>query len=63
MKKNYIAPCTETIRTISMQSLLEGSVTSSIFGIGYGGVDSEGSLDPASRRYRNELWDDEEDDF
>ena len=28
--------------------------------IGYGGVDEEGTKDPASRRYRNE-WEEEED--
>ena len=31
-------------------------------GVTYGGVDDEGTLDPASRRNRK-MWDDEEEDW
>lgn len=31
-------------------------------GIGYGGVDSNGTIDPASRR-RRDLWNDEEEEY
>ncbi|MBQ8711858.1 MAG: hypothetical protein IJ551_03410 [Prevotella sp.] len=60
MKKTYIAPHTETIINV-LQPLLEGSVTSP-YGIGWGGVDTNGTQVPGSR-HRNQLWDDDDDDF
>jgi len=30
--------------------------------IGYGGVDEEGELDPASRRHRRDVWEDSEEE-
>jgi len=31
-------------------------------GIDYGGVDEDGELDPASRRHRRDVWDDDEEE-
>ena len=31
-------------------------------GIDYGGVDEDGELDPASRRHRRDVWEDEEEE-
>ena len=59
MKKTYIQPSIEMA-----QSLLNGMICSSQDsiasdnGIGYGGVDEEGSLEPASRRLN--VWEEEE---
>lgn len=61
MKKYYIAPRMELVIT-RMQPLLEGSVTSP-FGLGWGGVDVDGSQEPGSRRYSNSLWDDDEEEW
>jgi len=68
MKKNYIAPNVE-ITEIELQQLLAGSpeVTGKVGGseaIGYGGIDENGTKDPAARRRRKDVWaDEEEDDF
>lgn len=51
MKKNYITPIVE-IHLLNSQEVLS-SVSDSISssnGVGYGGVDEEGELDPSSRR-------------
>jgi len=63
MKKNYIAPNVE-ITEIELQQLIAVSgVSSEGKGIGYGGVDEEGTKDPAARRRRRkDVWDDEEED-
>ena len=45
MKKNYISP-TQQVYTTSTDALLAGSVSSNN-GIEYGGVDTDGSLDPS----------------
>ena len=65
MKKNYIAPNTE-ITEIELQQLIANSpgVTAEEKGIGYGGVDEDGEMNPSSRRRRRrDVWDDEEEDF
>ena len=50
MKKIYIVPCMESMKLCGEQ-MLAGSVTSdNDYGIGYGGVDSDGSLDPAAKQ-------------
>ena len=56
MKKTYLAPVVEVMNT-EVEELLAGSVTSDK-GIGYGGVDTAGDMDPASRSVNS--WDDEE---
>ena len=58
MKKIYLGPTTQVV-TIDASLILAGSVgVTSTKGIQYGGVDENGSLDPASRR-RDNNWDDE----
>lgn len=57
MKKTYQEPTTQVV-TIDAGVILAGSVgVTSTKGIQYGGVDEDGSLDPASRR-RNDHWED-----
>ena len=57
MKKNYIAPIMSmddlTLGTIIAQS---GGVTASGQGLGYGGIDTEGTGEPSAKS-RNE-WED-----
>ena len=64
MKKNYIAPSVE-ITSVALQQMIAGSdgFKTNMDGLGgYGGVDTDGSKNPSSRR--RGLWDDdEEDDF
>lgn len=63
MKKNYIAPSIE-VANIEMQQMFAGSdgFTTNQEGLGgYGGVDTDGSKNPSSRR--RSIWDDEEEDF
>jgi len=59
MKKTYIEPFIEMDCMDSEQTLCASNdITSSgIEGISYGGVDEEGTLDPASRRHS--IWGDE----
>lgn len=47
MKSEYIKPEAEVLKLESWEELL-GSVSSD-YGIGYGSVDEEGAMDPASR--------------
>jgi len=49
MKKTYIEP-----------SICGSEGVTSDKGIDYGGVDEDGELDPASRRRRRDVWEDEE---
>lgn len=60
MKKQYIIPSMIEVKIGSMQ-MLSGSVKSNI-GIGYGGVDNNGTSDPASRSHKYNNWDDDEED-
>ena len=47
MKKTYMAPVTEMIDVEVKEQLL--TVSGGDTGIGYGGVDESGTLDPANR--------------
>lgn len=58
MKKQYISPSMYEEKLDSMQ-LLSGSVTSDN-GIGYGGVDGDGTKDPSSRRFEFGWGDEDE---
>lgn len=60
MKKTYLQPLAmvEEMETWSIICDSQGGVQSDN-GIGYGGVDVNGELDPASRQCRD-IWDDEE---
>ena len=65
MKKAYIEPSVmvANIRT-SMMICGSDGVTSGgdVKGINYGGVDEEGTKDPASRRH-NDVWADEDEEL
>lgn len=52
MKKTYIGPITEVIKLTAEEQIM---AVSSDKGIGYGGVDEEGTYDPASREL-DFLW-------
>ena len=60
MKKTYIEPSV-MVAYIGTTAMICGSqdITSDK-GIDYGGVDEDGELDPASRRRRRDVWEDEE---
>ncbi|MBQ9356842.1 MAG: hypothetical protein IJT98_06100 [Prevotella sp.] len=62
MKKNYIAPQT-TVVAVQSQALLinSKSIWSEEHGLGFGGTDTHGTMDPSSRHI-NDLWDDDDDD-
>ena len=60
MKKTYLQPSIE-MANMETEAMICGSVTSDK-GIGYGGVDEEGTKDPASRR-QFDVWADEEDTY
>lgn len=55
MKKTYMTPVTEMIDVEVKEQLL--TVSGGDTGIGYGGVDESGSLDPADRDDADDLWD------
>ena len=55
MKRQYITPTVMTVQAQAMQ-MLAASGVSSDKGIGYGGIDGEGTKDPAARR-RHNGWD------
>ena len=57
-KKTYIVPAIAEEAVLTDQLLADSGVSSDN-GIGYGGVDTEGSKDPSSRR---DAWDDLEDE-
>jgi hypothetical protein len=56
MKKTYLQP-SMAMDIMITESMICGSVTSDN-GIGYGGVDEDGIIDPASRRCHN-VWEEE----
>ena len=65
MKKTYMSPLCEEIKLNSHYTLLSGSGVSGGDGLvdaGYGGIDENGELDPASREFDefDEDFDDEE---
>lgn len=57
MKKVYMAPVTKMV-AVGTEMLLAGSGVQSDNGIGYGGVDADGSKEPSARR-RSDVWDEE----
>ena len=57
MKKTYIEPSVE-MDGMEPETIICGSVTSAM-GIDYGGVDENGTKDPASRR-QWDAWENEE---
>ena len=62
MKKIYLKPSMEVVKTTTAMMICGSEVKSSgtADDIDYGGVDEEGELDPASRRRRRDVWEDEE---
>ena len=54
MKKTYMAPVTEMIDVKVREQLL--TISGGDTGIGYGGVDESGTLDPADRDDEDDLW-------
>jgi len=48
MKKTYKTPETEVLN-LTVENIIASSIISSDVGIGYGGVDSNGSIEPSSR--------------
>lgn len=55
MKKTYIAPSVEVTMVCVTEQLL--TISGGDTGIGYGGVDTGGTLDPAERDSDMNLWD------
>ena len=53
MKKQYMTPATEVMKMVISEQLM---TVSSDKGIGYGGVDESGSLDPADRDDADDMW-------
>lgn len=58
MKKIYLSPMTAISDIETMDLLISSGVSDPDRGIGYGGADEEGNMEPASRRHT--MWDDEE---
>ena len=57
MKKIYITPAMKAA-AMEMENLMTDSGVVSTQGIGYGGVDEGGTIEPAAREY-NGMWDEE----
>ncbi len=57
MKKTYMMPAISVERAEQEVELMSGSVASNN-GIGYGGVDTEGDMDPDARDYDFDVWED-----
>ena len=57
MKKRYTTPRI-SVAQVALQRLVCASGVSSDKGIGYGGVDEGGTMDPSARR-RKDVWTDE----
>lgn len=58
MKKTYIIPAT-SLMSAEVEQMLANSVWSEGFGIGYGGVDEDGSHDPEVKESDWSDWDEE----
>ena len=54
MKKQYMTPATEVMEMNITEQLM--TISSGDTGIGYGGVDESGSLEPAGRDDASDLW-------
>lgn len=61
MKKTYMPPLVVMVQTEMSRIICGSDDIRSDKGIGYGGVDEEGELDPAARPYHT-IWDDEEEE-
>ena len=60
MKKNYIAPSVKITIVALQQMIATSGFTTNMDGLGgFGGTDTEGTMDAASRQ--NSLWDDDDD--
>lgn len=59
MRKTYLQPSAEVVKTMTVMMICGSEGVTSDKGIDYGGVDEEGDYDPASRR-RRDVWEDEE---
>ena len=57
MKKRSITPAMKAA-AMEMENLMTDSGVVSTQGIGYGGVDEGGTIEPAAREY-NGMWDEE----
>ena len=55
MKKKYMTPTVEVVNINAINPLL--TISAGDRGLGYGGVDTEGELDPSSREF-DVWWDD-----
>ena len=59
MKKTYIIPEISVVWLRTEQVIAASGVTSEEYGIGYGGVDEEGTQDPNVKREHYNVWDDD----
>ncbi len=59
MKKTYICPETKVVKVAACLPIASSPISSDK-GIGYGGVDTEGTMTPSSRRMRGWDFEDEE---
>ena len=57
MKKTYIMPAASLMEA-EVEQMLAGSVKSEDLNIGYGGVDTNGSLDPEAKESNWSIWQD-----
>ena len=58
-KKKYIVPQSQPISVDLDTHVLAGSITGNVGekpGIGWGGVDEEGTIDPQSRKFEYNPW-------
>jgi len=55
MKKRYIQPCMKDEYTQAAETLAVSGVTGNN-GIGYGGTDNDGSLDPEAKESAWSIW-------
>jgi hypothetical protein len=60
MKKTYLQPSVVVAQMETMMVVCGSQDITSDNGIDYGGVDEDGSKDPASRRLQRDIWEDEE---
>ena len=58
MKARYIKPILGTVRVRTQHLIAFSDAIGGNKGLGYGGVDTEGTLDPSIKDRRN-LWDEE----
>ncbi len=61
MKKKYTVPLMENIAMSCLQMLTASDSVKGPDGTGYGGVDTDGTKDPASRQYNS--WGGDEEEF